>query len=99
MAHQDSPRKSRRGQGSDGRLRLRSFPRRQSQGRYGLMRYLPKSAAERGQMLAAIGAKSIEELFASIPERYRLRRPLSLPGPLSEAEIIAYFKERAAENS
>ncbi len=63
------------------------------------MRYLPKSAAERGQMLAAIGAKSIEELFASIPERYRLRRALSLPGPLSEAEIIAYFKERAAENS
>jgi glycine dehydrogenase subunit 1 len=63
------------------------------------MRYLPKSAAERGQMLAAIGAKSIEELFACIPERYRLRRALSLPGPLSEAEIIAYFKERAAENS
>jgi glycine dehydrogenase subunit 1 len=63
------------------------------------MRYLPKSAAERRQMLAAIGAKSIDELFASIPERYRLRRALSLPGPLSEAEIIAYFKERAAENS
>ncbi|HVS74790.1 MAG TPA: aminomethyl-transferring glycine dehydrogenase subunit GcvPA [Candidatus Acidoferrales bacterium] len=63
------------------------------------MRYLPKSATERGQMLAAIGAKSIEELFACIPERYRLRRALSLPGPLSEAEIIAYFKERAAENS
>src|SRR5271168_2384023 len=63
------------------------------------MRYLPKSPAERGEMLAAIGVKSAEELFSSIPERYRLTKPLNLPGPLSEAEIISYFKERAAENS
>ena len=63
------------------------------------MRYLPKSPAEREQMLAAIGVKSTEELFSSIPEKYRLTKPLNLPGPLSEAEIIGYFKERAAENS
>src|SRR2546422_613979 len=63
------------------------------------MRYLPKSPAEREQMLGAIGAKSIDELFSEIPERFRLREALSLPGPLSEAEIIAYFKDRAAENS
>jgi glycine dehydrogenase subunit 1 len=63
------------------------------------MRYLPKSPTERQQMLAAIGAKSIEELFSSIPERYRLRDALKLPGPFSEAEVIQYFKERAAENS
>jgi glycine dehydrogenase subunit 1 len=63
------------------------------------MRYLPKSPAEREQMLAAIGVKSAQELFSSIPEKYRLTKPLNLPGPLSEAEIIGYFKERAAENS
>jgi glycine cleavage system P protein (glycine dehydrogenase) subunit 1 len=63
------------------------------------MRYLPKSPTERQQMLVAIGAKSIEELFSSIPERYRLREALKLPGPFSEAEVIQYFKERAAENS
>src|SRR6202795_2055300 len=63
------------------------------------MRYLPKSPAERQEMLAAIGAKSIDELFSSIPERYRLRKALHLPGPYSEAEIIQYFKQRAAENS
>ena len=63
------------------------------------MRYLPKSLSERQQMLAAIGAKSIDELFSSIPPAYRLKRPLALPGPLSEAEIIAYFRERAAENA
>jgi len=63
------------------------------------MRYLPKSPAERQEMLAAIGAKSIEELFECIPERFRLRQALQLPGPFSEAEVISYFKDRAAENS
>src|SRR5437868_1336353 len=50
-------------------------------------------------MLAAIGAKSIDELFSSIPAKYRLREALKIPGPYSEAEIIQYFKDRAAENS
>jgi glycine dehydrogenase subunit 1 len=63
------------------------------------MRYLPKSPAERQEMLAAIGASSIDELFSTIPERFRLREALKLPGPFSEAEIIDYFKERAGENS
>ncbi len=63
------------------------------------MRYLPKSQSERRQMLDAIGAKSIETLFETIPAKYRVRDPLKLPGPLSEMEIIDYFKARAAENS
>src|SRR5713101_4903160 len=63
------------------------------------MRYLPKSPAERQEMLAAIDAKSIDELFSSIPERFRLREALNIPGPYSETEIIQYFKDRAAENS
>jgi len=63
------------------------------------MRYLPKSPAERQEMLAAIGVKSVEELFSTIPEAYRLKKPLNLPGPLSEPEVIEYFRSRAAENS
>src|ERR1700737_2851058 len=63
------------------------------------MRYLPKSPAERKQMLAVVGGKSIDELFSSVPEQYRLKKALNLPGPLSEAEIFKYFKLRAAENS
>jgi glycine dehydrogenase subunit 1 len=63
------------------------------------MRYLPKSPAERREMLDVIGARSIETLFASIPEPFRLKEPLRLPGPMSEAEIIDYFRARAAENS
>ena len=63
------------------------------------MRYLPKSPAERQEMLAAIGVKSVEELFSTIPETYRLKKPLNLPGPLSEPEVIEYFRALAAENS
>jgi len=63
------------------------------------MRYLPKSPSERQEMLAAIGIKSAEELFESIPRRFRLKAPLPLPGPFSEAEIIEYFKDRATENT
>ena len=63
------------------------------------MRYLPKSPAERQDMLAALGVESIDDLFSSIPDRFRLRKALKLPGPYSEAEIIDYFKDRAAENS
>ena len=63
------------------------------------MRYLPKSPSERQEMLAAIGAESIDDLFSSIPERFRLRETLKLPGPFSEAEVIDYFKARATENS
>jgi glycine dehydrogenase subunit 1 len=63
------------------------------------MRYLPKSPAERQEMLEAIGARSIDDLFASIPAQFRLQGLLHLPGPLSEHEIIEYFRARAAENS
>src|SRR6266850_6766254 len=99
VAHQSAIDECERTERLDGRGCVRSVHRRQRQGSLGLMRYLPKSPAERQEMLAAIGAKSIEELFSSIPERFRLREPLKIPGPYSEAEVIQYFKERAAENS
>jgi glycine dehydrogenase subunit 1 len=63
------------------------------------MRYLPKSDSERRALLAELGLDSMDELFASIPEACRLKRPLNVPGPLSEKEIIDYFRARAGENA
>jgi glycine dehydrogenase subunit 1 len=63
------------------------------------MRYLPKSPSERQAMLDAVGVKSVNELFRTIPAKFRLNEPLNLPGPLSESEIIDYFKARSNENS
>ena len=56
------------------------------------MRYLPKSPAEREQMLAEIGAASIDDLFAVIPAEYRLDRDLDVPRQQAESEIIDYFR-------
>jgi glycine dehydrogenase subunit 1 len=62
------------------------------------MRYLPKSPEERRDMLRAIGCESIEQLFAGIPPEARLGRPLRLESGKSEPEVLAYFRERAADN-
>jgi glycine dehydrogenase subunit 1 len=54
--------------------------------------YIPNSIPEvRSAMLEAIGAPDVEALYAEIPERLRLRRPLDLPKPLrSEAELVRH---------
>jgi glycine dehydrogenase subunit 1 len=63
------------------------------------MRYLPKSPEERQQMLRAVGCDSIEQLFAGIPPEARLRGALDLELGKSEPEVLAYFRQRAAENA
>ncbi|PYV15998.1 MAG: aminomethyl-transferring glycine dehydrogenase subunit GcvPA [Acidobacteria bacterium] len=63
------------------------------------MRYLPLSPGERAAMLRAIGRQSIQELFEPIPESLRLSGPLKLPGPMSEPEILEFFRRAAEESS
>ena len=63
------------------------------------MRYLPKSPAEREQMLADIGASSIDSLFAVIPAEYRLNRDLDVPRQHAESEIIDYFRLAGRKNA
>lgn len=64
-----------------------------------IMRYLPKSATDREEMLREIGARSIDDLFAAIPGEYRLTRDLNVPRAYAESEIVEFFRERAAESS
>src|SRR6201996_3297323 len=56
------------------------------------MRYLPKSPAERAAMLEQIGASSIDDLFSTIPQEYRLSRDLAVPRQMAESEIVEHFK-------
>ena len=63
------------------------------------MRYLPNSPADREAMLSATGHQKIEQLFEQIPEKLRLTGKLDLPGPLSESEILDFFRAVAAESS
>jgi glycine dehydrogenase subunit 1 len=62
------------------------------------MRYLPKSPGERLEMLKQIGAGSIDDLFSTIPQEYRLERDLEVPRQMGESEIVDYFRN-AAQNS
>jgi glycine dehydrogenase subunit 1 len=63
------------------------------------MRYLPKSPADREQMLREIGCKSVDELFAPIPAQYRLNRDLKVPRQMAESEIIDFFRQCAETNA
>jgi len=63
------------------------------------MRYLPKSPAERLDMLDQIGASSIDDLFTVIPAEYRLTGDMDIPRQLGESEIIDFFKAAAAKNA
>ncbi len=63
------------------------------------MRYLPKSPAERRQMLAEIGAASIDDLFTVIPAEYRLTRDLDVPRQQAESEIVDYFRAAGEKNA
>jgi len=63
------------------------------------MDFVPLTPAEREAMLARIGVKSVDELFADIPPQARLDRPLDLPPAMSEAELIAHMRTLAARNA
>lgn len=55
--------------------------------------------AVKQEMLDAIGASSIEELFVQIPDRHRLRSGLSLPPALaSELELARHLRQTLARN-
>ncbi len=60
--------------------------------------YTSATEADRRLMLEAIGVGSLEELFAAIPERLRLREPLDIPPGLSETEVFDHLRALAARN-
>src|ERR1700689_4983812 len=63
------------------------------------MRYLPKSPADREEMLAEIGVASIDDLFASIPSEYQLKRDLAVPRQHGESEILDRFRAYSENNA
>ncbi len=63
------------------------------------MRYLPKSPGERIEMLKQIGVTSIDDLFSTIPQEYRLTRDLEVPRQMGESEIVEYFRNASANSA
>jgi glycine dehydrogenase subunit 1 len=56
------------------------------------MRYIPHTEEDIRKMLDAIGVKTLEDLFQTIPKEYRLFKPLNLPEPLSETDLLRHFQ-------
>ncbi len=66
--------------------------------------YFFNTDEDRRAMLEAIGVESIDQLFASIPESMRLKRPLRLAPPMTELELAQHLEQltatsRHAQNS
>jgi len=63
------------------------------------MRYLPLTDADRQEMLAAIGAPSIDALFADVPAAARHAGLLDLPLAMGELEVERRLGAMAAKNT
>jgi glycine dehydrogenase subunit 1 len=60
------------------------------------VRYHPHTEEEIREMLAAVGAKDLDDLFRSIPPELRLRRPLAVPPAADEIALHAEMRRLAA---
>ncbi|GAA0915431.1 aminomethyl-transferring glycine dehydrogenase subunit GcvPA [Nonomuraea longicatena] len=62
--------------------------------------YIPNAEpGVRAEMLAAVGAESVEEFYADIPADLRLARPLNLPEPfVSEPDLVRHMEGLLAKN-
>lgn len=62
--------------------------------------YIPNTVPEiKEQMLKEIGVKTVEELFAGIPEELRYRETMNIPKALSEYELRRYMDGLLSKNT
>ena len=62
------------------------------------MRYLPLTESDRQDMLSAIGAGKIEDLFRDVPEEARLINKIELPDHKSELEVEEIISNLSEKN-
>jgi glycine dehydrogenase subunit 1 len=63
------------------------------------MRYIPNTWAQQREMLATIGASSIEDLLARIPPKARLSRPLAVAPAMAETDLVRHLRAMAGRNA
>ncbi len=59
--------------------------------------YIPNTPEEQAEMLAVVGADSIDDLFRDIPDAFR-NPTLDLPAPMSELDVQRELAELASRN-
>src|SRR5712691_2544926 len=96
LVHQAAARRCRAARRADGPGGLRRLCRRAGAA---LMRYLPLTDSDRREMLATIGAPSIDGLFADVPAAARHEGLLDLPLAMGEIEVARLLGAMAAKNT
>jgi glycine dehydrogenase subunit 1 len=61
--------------------------------------YIPNTDKDRQEMLASMGMKTIDDLFAHIPAGVKLNKPLNLPGGMSELEVVRHVTGLSNKNA
>src|SRR6516165_12388615 len=93
LVHQATPRRPKGTGQPDGRGGLQAPYRGAA-----LMRYLPLTDRDRGEMLGAIGVDSIDALFADVPSPARLDGLVDLPKAMGEIEVERAISRIASRN-
>jgi len=62
------------------------------------MKYFPQTPEDIQQMLDVIGVKTIDDLYADVPEELKLHEQLNIPKSKSEMEVRRIISSLAAEN-
>jgi glycine dehydrogenase subunit 1 len=55
-------------------------------------RYIPHTPEDIRRMLETIGVKRVEDLFETIPTKYRLSKSMNLPEPLGEPDLLSHLQ-------
>lgn len=63
-----------------------------------MFKYFPQTPEDIQEMLQVIGVKSIDDLYADVPESIRLRNDYAIPEQKSEVEVRKYFEHLASKN-
>ena len=61
-------------------------------------KYFPNTGDDLQAMLARVGVKSVDDLFAEIPEEVRFRKDYALPQSASELEVRQLFELMGSKN-
>ncbi len=63
------------------------------------MKYFPHTQQDIEQMLSVVGLRSMDDLFAEIPQQLLFNREFDLPEAMSEVEIRKFFDTLGKKNS
>jgi glycine dehydrogenase subunit 1 len=63
-----------------------------------MYKYFPHTDKDLASMMEVIGVKSLDELYAEVPEQIRFRGDYQLPEAMSEMEVRQLFEQLGAQN-